>query len=439
METEGTRQTWLQRLIIGEHKSAFELATAGDFRPFFRVSLARWLILVGVSAFVAAICVGSGIPRFQFVPTLAMLVAMVGGGGLLLAWKRVTHEFLSYYLVALGPAFGVILWLIGPTFEAAVAVVPAAAAAMGVLYRRRTATIVVSIMVAGYALLVSLADGYPRPFSRIVLIVGVCLGSSDVFARVATQMKGVVDREHAAHAAVEQMRAQLADANAQLESQVQDQVDQIDRLGRLRRFLSPQIADTVLSQGGEDLLATHRRQIAVLFIDLRGFTSFSAVAEPEDVMDLLSEFFAAAGSVLKRLDATVGGFAGDSVMAYFNDPLPCEDPAGRAVEAAMSLRLPMEDLRQRWSRRGHSVGYGVGLAYGYATLGTIGFEERNDYTPIGSVVNLASRLCDEAKHGELLLDGRAYEAVHDAIPADEVTLTLKGFNVPVTAYRATVA
>lgn len=191
----------------------------------------------------------------------------------------------------------------------------------------------------------------------------------------------------------------------------------------------------MLSAGADEILATHRRQIAVIFIDLRGFTGFSAVAEPEDVMDVLTEYYAAVGAVAKRLEATVGSFAGDGVMAYFNDPVPCDDPAGRALEMATSLRLPMADLRESWSRRGFSIGYGVGIAYGYATLGTIGFEERSDYTPIGSVVNLAARLVDEAADGEILLDGRAYEAVHNDVNATRVELELKGFAGSVAAYR----
>ena len=238
-------------------------------------------------------------------------------------------------------------------------------------------------------------------------------------------------RERTLHAAVEA-------ANQELEARVTEQVEEIDRLGQLRRFLSPQVADAVLSAGGEDLLATHRRQIAVIFIDLRGFTGFSAVAEPEDVVEVLTEFYEAVGVIVKRLGATVGGFAGDGVMAYFNDPFPCEDPAGHALEMATALREPMARLGERWRQRGFVIGYGAGIAYGYATLGTIGFEERTDYTPIGSVVNLAARLCDEAPPGEVLLDGRAHEAVRDKVNTEPLALELKGFNGPVTAFRLTL-
>lgn len=397
--------------------------------------MVRWIVAVGAAGLSAVLLVGRDVNGFRFGPVLALVAGMLAYAGLLLTKRGTVHDLMAYYLIIVSPAFGVVLWLAGPRFEATIALIPAACAASFLLYRRRTATIVIGLMLVGYVLLVSLASGYPRPAARVVLLLGICLASADLFVRLAGEMKKVADREHEAHEAVETMRAQLADANSQLEVKVADQGGEIARLGRLRRFLSPQIADTVLSEGADELLATHRRQIAVIFVDLRGFTGFSAVAEPEDVVELLSEFFAAVGTNLKRLDATVGGFAGDSVMAYFNDPVPCDDPAGRALDAAQSLKVPMEDLSERWRRRGFQIGYGVGIAYGYATLGIIGFEERNDYTPIGSVVNLASRLCDEAGPNELLLDGRAYEAVRDNVAADELTLSLKGFGAAVTAHR----
>jgi class 3 adenylate cyclase len=273
-----------------------------------------------------------------------------------------------------------------------------------------------------------LDSGYPRPWARIVLVAATTLATTVVISRFVGGIERLSRSERVLH-------EQVASARLELESRVREQVDEIDRLGRLRRFLSPQVADAVMSAGGDALLATHRRQIAVIFVDLRGFTGFSAVAEPEDVVEVLTEFYDAVGVIVKRLGATVGGFAGDGVMAYFNDPFPCEDPAGRALEMATSLREPMARLGGRWRQRGFVIGYGAGIAYGYATLGTIGFEERTDYTPIGSVVNLASRLCDEAPSGEVLLDGRAHAAVGDRIETEPVHLELKGFNGPVTAFR----
>jgi class 3 adenylate cyclase len=326
---------------------------------------------------------------------------------------------------------GLSLWLSGPRFAVTAAVIPAYIAACSLFFTRRTTLIATSLAVAGAGATFGLADGYARPVARFVFVLGVTVPTVSVIARFVSSLETLARSERALHTQVEL-------AKVELEARVTDQVDEIDRLGRLRRFLSPQVADTVVSNGAEDLLATHRRQIAVIFIDLRGFTSFSAVAEPEDVIEVLTEFYDAVGRIVKRLDATVGGFSGDGVMAYFNDPVPCDDPAARALDMATSLRLPMADLGERWSQRGYRIGYGVGIAYGYATLGTIGFEERSDYTPIGSVVNLASRLCDEAVNGEILLDGRAHDAVHAQVAAEPVALELKGFNGVVTAYRVTI-
>lgn len=211
-------------------------------------------------------------------------------------------------------------------------------------------------------------------------------------------------------------------------------VEESLRLERLRRFLAPQVADAVLSSGSEPLLAPHRRQIAVFFCDLRGFTAFAASHEPEDVVEVLGEYYEAVGALLREAEATVGTFAGDGVMAYFNDPVPCEEPARRAVQVALDLQAPMADLCERWSKRGFHVGYGVGVAYGYATLGAIGFEGRNDYTALGSVVNLAARLSDEAGPGEILVDRRTYNAVEELVGAVPKTLEIKGFAAPVSAF-----
>jgi class 3 adenylate cyclase len=209
----------------------------------------------------------------------------------------------------------------------------------------------------------------------------------------------------------------------------------VERLGRLRRFVSPQVAETLMSRDAEATLSTHRKQIAVFMCDLRGFTRFSASAEPEEVVEVLNDYFGAVGQAVEALGATVGGFAGDGVLVYFNDPFPVEDPPGKALAMATALRAPMDALAARWVRHGFKVGYGIGIAYGYATMSTIGFDTRSEYTPIGPVVNLASRLCDQAGSGEVLLDLRAYEAVRDRVNAEPVSFELKGFDGEVTAFR----
>jgi len=231
------------------------------------------------------------------------------------------------------------------------------------------------------------------------------------------------------HETVERQSAELATWNRTLEQRVTDQLAQIDRLSAMRRFLSPQLAEAILSAGNEKVLESHRREITVVFCDLRGFTAFAETAEPEEVMEVLHEYHAALGTLIFEFEGTLERFAGDGVMVFFNDPIPCPDPAARAVRMAVAMRTAVGALSAQWLKRGHRLEFGVGIAQGYATLGRIGFEGRFDYGAIGPVTNLASRLCDEAKGGEILVSQRAYAAVEDLVevePARE--LTLKGFH-----------
>ena len=238
------------------------------------------------------------------------------------------------------------------------------------------------------------------------------------------------------HDVIQTQTDELAELNRTLEARVQQQLGELERMGRLRRFLSPQIADVVVSSGDETILRSHRRQVAVIFCDLRGFTGFSERTEPEEVMAVLGEYHEAMGALIAAAEATVGFFEGDGLMVFFNDPLPCPEPAARAVRLAVSMRARMEEMLRSWGKRGHDLGFGVGIDFGYATLGEIGFEGRRDYGVIGNVVNLASRLCDEAASGEILLSQRAYAAVEQGLevePAGE--FALKGVAKAVTAYR----
>jgi class 3 adenylate cyclase len=265
-------------------------------------------------------------------------------------------------------------------------------------------------------------DGWPNPMLYWVFL-------SCTFFVTAATMTVLVRRAEFAN-------RELHHLNDTLESRVVDQVAEIERLARLRRFLSPQVADAVLRADTEESLALHRREIAALFLDLRGFTSFAAVAEPEDVTEVLAEYHAAIGALVEERGATVGAFAGDGVMLFFNDPLPCDDPAYTAVRFALDVAPPMEQLAERWARKGFSIGYGVGIALGYATVGMTGFTSRSEYTALGSVVNLASRLCDEAAPGEILLDRRASVALDDRIATELVgEKSLKGFSQDVSVYR----
>jgi adenylate cyclase len=237
------------------------------------------------------------------------------------------------------------------------------------------------------------------------------------------------------HDTIQSQAAELAELNTGLEARVAEQVEELERLSRLRRFLSPTLAELVLSQG-EQILESHRREIAVLFADLRGWTAFSATTEPEEVMGVIREFHTAMGNLIVRFEATVGWFAGDGLMVWFNDPIPCPDPSARAVRMAVAMRETMAELCAKWRRRGHELDFSVGIALGYATLGQIGFDGRYDYGAVGSVMNMASRLCSEAEPGQILVNERIHADVEALVDAEDAGgLTLRGFGKPVSAFR----
>ena len=228
--------------------------------------------------------------------------------------------------------------------------------------------------------------------------------------------------------------------NQHLEHRVADQVGEIERMGRLRRFLPPQVADLIVASGSEKQLESHRREITALFCDLRGFTGFTESADAEDVMALLRDYHAAAGELVIRYSGTLERYAGDGVMVVFNDPVPVENPALQAVLMALELRNALGALTQTWSRLGHEIGFGIGIAHGFATLGTIGFEGRFDYAAIGTVSNVASRLCDEAKPGQILISPRVLMKVENAVNVEPVgEFALKGIRRPLAAYNVVAA
>ena len=235
---------------------------------------------------------------------------------------------------------------------------------------------------------------------------------------------------------IQAQAAELAELNRTLEARVRQQVDELERVGRLRRYLSPQLAELIVSSGDESVLESHRREITVVFCDLRGYTAFAETAEPEEIMGMLREYHAALGELIFCYEGTLERFAGDGLMVWFNDPLPCEDPAGRAVRMALAMRGRVDHLAAGWRKRGHELGFGVGIAQGYATLGRIGFEGRFDYAAIGTVTNLAARLCGEAGSGQILVSRRVHAAVEGQVEAEPVgELSLKGFVRPVPTYN----
>ena len=228
--------------------------------------------------------------------------------------------------------------------------------------------------------------------------------------------------------------------NQQLERRVADQVGEIERMSRLRRFLPPQVADLIVASGTEKQLESHRREITALFCDLRGFTGFSESSDPEDVMALLRDYHAAIGEIIIKYSGTLERYAGDGVMVIFNDPVPVPDPALRAVRMALDMRVTIGELIENWRRLGHDLGFGIGIAHGYATLGTIGFEGRFDYAAIGTVSNVASRLCDEAKPGQILISPRVLMAVEKEVTVEPVgEFTLKGIRRPMATYNVLAA
>ena len=228
--------------------------------------------------------------------------------------------------------------------------------------------------------------------------------------------------------------------NQQLEQRVADQVGEIERMSRLRRFLPAQVADLIVASGAEKQLESHRREITALFCDLRGFTGFSESSDPEDVMALLRDYHAAIGEIIIKYSGTLERYAGDGVMVVFNDPVPVDNPALQAVLMALEMRGAIGALTDKWRRLGHDIGFGIGIAHGFATLGTIGFEGRFDYAAIGTVSNVASRLCDEAKPGQILISPRVLMAVEQAMTVEPVgDFTLKGIRRPLTAYNVIAA
>jgi adenylate cyclase len=229
---------------------------------------------------------------------------------------------------------------------------------------------------------------------------------------------------------------ELADWNRTLEQRVEQQLAQLDRLERLKRFFSPQLAELIVSGETEDPLKSHRREITVVFLDLRGFTAFAETAEPEEVMGVLREYHAVMGRLILKHEGTLERFTGDGMMIFFNDPVPVPDAAERAVRMATGMRVQVDELLAKWRRSGYELDFGVGIAQGYATIGAIGFEGRMDYGAIGTVTNMAARLCGEAKPRQILIHQRVLGAVESLVEVEDLgSLTLKGFSRPVPAYN----
>ena len=235
---------------------------------------------------------------------------------------------------------------------------------------------------------------------------------------------------------IKALHDQITALNEGLEKKVLDQVDELERVGRLKRFLAPQLAKAIISSGDEKILENHRREVAAFFCDLRGFTSFSETAEPEDIMDLLAEYHGAVGPLIHKYEGTLDRFTGDGMLVFFNDPVPCADPAARAAKLALEMRAAVAALVPQWAKRGHTLGFGIGMAQGYATLGRIGFEDRFDYTAIGAVINLAARLCADAKDGQILVTGRLATAIENVVEMEDLgERDIRGMSRPIAVHN----
>ena len=272
------------------------------------------------------------------------------------------------------------------------------------------------------------ADDYlTKPFDHSALMARV---------RAMLRIKSLHDTVQAQTRQLEEQANALADLNRTLEARVATQLDELERVGRLKRFLSPQIADLIVAEGREAVLQSHRCEVVVLFCDLRGFTAFSETSEPEEVMVALREYHLAVGPLVHRFDGTVGHFAGDGFMVFFNDPVACPDPVARACGLAVAIREVLQQLMLSWRARGLELGFGIGIAQGYATMGLLGFDQRMDYSAIGTVVNLASRLCSEATNGQVLLTKRVALASNAKWRTEFVgEMTLKGLARPAEIYH----
>jgi class 3 adenylate cyclase len=362
------------------------LAVAGDIATF----------LIGLLIF-ALVEIRPG-PALRHPDLFAMFTMVVAG------------IITSLALVAFGPSSGVV----AITY-------PEPVIFAFILFRLRWA-LLIAVMVGGEAAAVLFTqDGWVGAVGQWAFVVAATIGVSIVAGVITAKFIASTAAEHAA-------RTELDRVNATLQERVDQQVAELERVGQLRRFLAPEVAEAVVSGDQHELLLPHRRRIAVLFCDLRGFTRFAAQVEPEDVMEVLGSYYRVVGEQLRARGATIGGFAGDGIMAYLNDPVPCDDPAGTVVSIACAIRGELMREVAQWRRAGYDLNFGIGVAVGHATLGVIGFEGRQDYTALGTVVNLAARLCAAASPGQILLDPRTRLELDERVRTRLVPgLTLKGF------------
>ena len=390
--------------LLGDQETVLELLFGADrYGGHMRQLIGRFMVPTAIGVAAAVIAAGDVVSNERRVVVLGALVLCLML--LILTLRLPVDRVTTAFVVGLGfvgcGATVACIWAVGPSFGVAASAVSGFCCLAAVMLTRRGLLLVGSEMLIGYALIVTFVDGYPRPAAQVLACATFALVSASVVRWAVGQIEVLAD--------------DLATANA-----------------RLREYVAPQVAAAVVSATD---LEPHRRKIAVWFCDLRGFTSFTVGAEPEEVVDVLADYYAAVGDLASTARATIGAFAGDGIHGYFGDPIPRDDAAAAAIDFALALRPRLNELCTRWTASGFALGYGIGIAYGYATLGTVGYEGRRDYTALGSVVNLAARLCGEAANGEVLLDARTLDAA--GAPMDGISsreLSLKGIAGPVVAY-----
>jgi len=317
-----------------------------------------------------------------------------------------------------------------------VAAAGVAVAGLGLDRGQHRSALPLSLGAVGFGLI---AWSMYAPFGRIEDIVGFVVLVAAVFLNQTKALRQLTLNLQSQRAEIEQQNAlleqqsrQLAQWNQTLSQRVEDQLSHIERLGRFKRFFSPHLAELILQGGTQDPLPIHRREIAVLFLDLRGFTAFADRAEPEEVIEVLNEYHSAIGELIGDYEGTLERFTGDGIMVFFNDPIPVPNPVERAVRLALAMRDQVRSLTSRWNSRGYDLGMGMGIALGYATIGAIGFEGRWDYAAIGRVPNLAARLCSEAQSGQILINRPSLEGIENLVTIEPMgDLSLKGFQRPV--------
>jgi class 3 adenylate cyclase len=403
----------------------------------FAILMAGAYLVLGIAVLLMVAAYEPDLPGLHLGAALSIAIAslLVLVPSVFLAFRRLPLPLVHLVLPVATAMIVVEGFALGPIGTEAVTIGLCITAIVVSLATTRVATLLhLCHLGLGYLLLVSIQEGHPNPAARFVGIFGGVVVVALALGRLVDRVRQLALSERAATERATAAQAELAVLNATLEARVAGHVAELERLSELERFLPSAVVDVVLGDAHE-LLEPHRSEIAVLFCDLRGFTAFSTGAQPEEVHELLDAYFAVLGEHAQRHGATVGAFTGDGMMAFFNDPLPVEDPCGKALAMALELQDPVHALLARWRRVGHDVGFGVGIAMGYANIGMIGFEGRRDYTALGPVVNLAARLCAEGPHDGILLDPRAAVAVDGQVELGEpIALELAGFERTIEAF-----